>query len=88
MTLKVDKVIPLSVYDAQIRAINAAIPAWAAGKNTADSPIVIADCSSEAGYTPAMHRDGNHPNAQGDQFMARQIGPLLIQFVKNKLAEK
>ena len=76
------------MYDGQIRAINAAIPAWAAGKNTTESPIVIADCSSEAGYTSAMHRDGIHPNAQGDQFMAKQIGPLLIRFVKDKLAGK
>jgi len=88
MILKVDKVIPLSVYDAEIRAINAAIPAWAAGMDTTESPIVIANCSSEAGYTSVMHRDGIHPNAQGDQFVARQIGPLLIQFVKDKLAGK
>jgi lysophospholipase L1-like esterase len=84
--LKVDKVIPLSVYSTQIQAINTAIPAWRAERNTAESPIVVADCSSEAGYTLAMHRDGIHPNAQGDQFMAKKIGPLLIEFVKDKLA--
>jgi len=86
--LKVDKVIPLSVYSTQIRAINDAIPVWVAKMNTPESPIVIADCSTEAGYTLAMHRDGIHPNAEGDQFMAKQIGPLLIQFIKDKLAGK
>ncbi|KAK4165589.1 esterase TesA [Cladorrhinum sp. PSN259] len=86
--IAIDKVIPLSVYTAQIQAINAAIPAWRAEKNTAESPIVVADCSAEAGYTLAMHRDGIHPNAQGDEFMAKQIAPLLIQFVKDKLAEQ
>ena len=83
---KVDKILPLSVYSTQIRAINTAIPTWVTEMNTTESPIIIADCSSEAGYTSAMHRDGIHPNAQGDQFMAKQIGPPLIQFIKDKLA--
>lgn len=72
--------------NAPIDAINAAIPAWATGLNTTESPIVIADCSTRAGFTSGMLRDGVHPNAQGDQLMASQIGPLLIQFVKDKLA--
>ncbi|KXX72996.1 Esterase TesA [Madurella mycetomatis] len=86
MKIIVDKVIPLPFNNNPIEALNAAIPAWAAQHNTTESPIVIADCSSQAGYTAAMLRDGIHPNAQGDQLMARQIGPLLIQFIKDKLA--
>lgn len=84
--LKVDEVIPLPMNNAPIEAINAAIPAWATEQNTTKSPIIIADCSSKVGFTAGMLRDGVHPNAQGDQLMAKQIGPLLIQLVKDKLA--
>ena len=34
-----------------------------------------------------MLRDGVHPDAVGDQLIADQIGPLLIQFVNDLLAE-
>jgi lysophospholipase L1-like esterase len=84
--LQVDKVIPLPLNNAAIEAINTAIPGWVTAQNTTESPIVIADCSSQAGFTSGMLRDGVHPNAQGDQLMAKQIGPLLIQFIKDKLA--
>lgn len=30
-----------------------------------------------------MLDDGVHPNAQGDQFIANQVGPKLIQFVRD-----
>ncbi len=72
--------------DAPIEAINAGIPAWVAAQNSTESRILVADCSAQAGFTSGMLRDGVHPNAQGDQLMAKQIGPLLIQFVKDKLA--
>jgi lysophospholipase L1-like esterase len=84
-SIQVDKVIPLSFSNSGITAINAAIPAWAQGLNSTDSPIMIADCSSQAGFTTGMLRDGVHPNAQGDQVMAKAIGPLVIQLVKEKL---
>jgi lysophospholipase L1-like esterase len=88
MKIIVDKVIPLPMNNAPINAINEAIPAWVTSQNSTESPIAIADCSSQAGYTSGMLRDGVHPNAQGDQLMAKQIGPLLIQFIKDKLAGK
>jgi lysophospholipase L1-like esterase len=79
-------VIPLSFNNNGINTLNAAIPAWAAQKNSTESPIQLADCSTKAGYTNAMNRDGVHPNAQGDALMAKQIGPILIQMIKDKIA--
>lgn len=35
-----------------------------------------------------MLRDGVHPDAVGDQLIADQIGPLLIQFIEDILAEQ
>jgi len=83
--LQVDKVIPLNFNNAPIDAVNAAIPAWAEKMNSAESPIMIADCSTDAGYTTAMNRDGVHPNAQGDALMAKQIGPILIGLINKDL---
>jgi hypothetical protein len=82
--LKIDKLIPTSWSDATVEAVNSAIPGWVQQRSTAQSPIVIADCSRAAGYTNAMlEGDGVHPNGQGDQFLAGKIGPLLIQFIKD-----
>ena len=76
--------IPTSWSDATIEAVNAAIPNWVAQRTNAQSPIVIADCSRAAGYTNAMLRsDGVHPNDAGDQFLAQQIGPKLVQVIKD-----
>ena len=33
-----------------------------------------------------LQGDKVHPNAQGDQFIAKQVGPVLIQAIKAKLA--
>lgn len=79
--------IPLSFNNAPITALNARIPAWAAGLNTTQSPIWVADCSAEAGFTTGMLRDGVHPNDQGDRFLAQKIGPLLIHAIEQVLDE-
>jgi lysophospholipase L1-like esterase len=53
-------------------------------RSTTQSPIIIADCSRAAGFTNAMLRsDGVHPNDLGDQFLAKQIGPKLVQVIKD-----
>ena len=83
---QVDKLIPLPFAPAGINALNAEIPGWVERQNTAESPVVIADCSEENGFTAQMLRDGVHPNAAGDQVMADQIGPLLISFVNDVIA--
>lgn len=85
MKIIVDKVIPLPGSSA-IDAINNAIPDLVQKANTTDSPIYIADCSTKAGFTSSMLRDGVHPNAAGDKVMAQQIGPVLIQLIKDKIA--
>lgn len=80
-----DLVIPLAFDDSGIVALNAAIPAWAQGLNSTESPIVIADCNT--GFSTSMLRDGVHPNAQGDQLIASRIGPLLLNYINESLAE-
>ncbi|PVH97031.1 carbohydrate esterase family 3 protein [Periconia macrospinosa] len=80
----IDKMIPTSWSDATIEGVNSAIPNWVSQKTTAQSPIVIADCSRAAGYTNAMlASDGVHPNSAGDQFIAQQVGPKIVQAVKD-----
>ncbi|KAK7960347.1 GDSL-like Lipase/Acylhydrolase [Apiospora saccharicola] len=79
----IDKMIPTSWSDATIESVNSAIPAWASQHSTTASPIVVADCSRAAGFTNAMlQQDGVHPNDLGDQFIAQQVGPKLIQAIK------
>jgi len=84
---KIDKVIPLGT-NKLIDQINDAIPELVAKANSTESPIYIADCSTKVGFTTAMLRDGVHPNAAGDKVMAQQIGPILVQLIKDKLAGK
>lgn len=76
--------IPTSWSDVTIEAVNSAIPGWGSQHSTAQSPITVADCSRANGYTNAMlEGDGVHPNAAGDQFIAQQVGPKLIQAIKD-----
>lgn len=76
--------IPTSWSDATVEAVNAAIANWVVQRTTARSPIVIADCSRAAGFTNAMLRsDGVHPNDAGDRFLVQQIGPKLVQAIKD-----
>jgi lysophospholipase L1-like esterase len=80
----IDKVIPyiFNGHQTRIDDLNNRINGWAAGLSTTQSPIVIADCSAQAGFTQSMLRDGIHPNDAGDRFMASKIGPLLVQTVR------
>ncbi|KAK3349102.1 SGNH hydrolase [Lasiosphaeria hispida] len=82
----VDLVIPLSIGSSSaINSINAAIPAWAKGLNSTDSPIVIADCST--GFKTSDLRDGVHPSISGDRIIASRVGPLLLDYVKQSLGK-
>ncbi|KAH8894565.1 cellulose-binding protein [Thozetella sp. PMI_491] len=87
MHIIMDKIIPLPFNNVPIKAINAAIPAWLDTHNTTTSPIYLADCSEQAGYEYTWLRDTIHPDADGDRFMAKQIGPIVIQLVKSKLEQ-
>ncbi|PKS07191.1 hypothetical protein jhhlp_005791 [Lomentospora prolificans] len=84
----IDKIIPLPFKNGPIVEVNKLIPGWVETNSTPESPIVIADCSEDNGFTASMLRDGVHPNAQGDKVMADQIGPLVIQYVKDVLAAR
>ncbi|KAK1755379.1 SGNH hydrolase [Echria macrotheca] len=85
MKIIVDLVIPLSTGGAGVNQINAAIPAWAKGLNSTDSPILIADCNT--GFPTSDLRDGVHPNIAGDKIIASRVGPLLLQLVKQSLGK-
>lgn len=84
MKIIVDLVIPLSFSNSAITALNAAIPAWAKGLNSTESPIVIADCNT--GFPTSDLRDGVHPNAAGDKILASRISPLLLNYISESLA--
>ncbi|KAK3323997.1 SGNH hydrolase-type esterase domain-containing protein [Cercophora scortea] len=62
---------------ARVVALNKAIPAWAAGRNTTESPVVVVDCWT--GFDTAKDtRDGVHPNDSGNQKLADAwFGPLV-----------
>jgi lysophospholipase L1-like esterase len=60
--------------------LNAAIPAWAASKNTTKSPIWVVD--QYTGFSTSDLRDGVHPNANGDAKMAAKWMPALVNAIK------
>lgn len=64
------------------------IPKWASSLNTTKSPIFIADCSVDAGFTLHMLRDGVHPNDAGDQFIAKQVLPMAVKAINAALKDR
>lgn len=86
--IQVDLLIPMAIDPVGIDTLNKRIPSWAEQKSTADSPITIADCSTEAGYTLDMNGDGTNPNETGDRLIANQIGPLLLRYVRDLISER
>lgn len=63
-------------------ALNNAIPGWAAGKTTTQSPIRVVD--QWTGFTTASDTyDGVHPNAAGDQKMSDKWYPALTAALGN-----
>ncbi|WP_232327132.1 SGNH/GDSL hydrolase family protein, partial [Herbidospora yilanensis] len=81
MKILVAKIIPMNPStcgECAQRTINLnnAIPAWAAARTTAQSPIVVVD--QWTGFSTATDTyDGVHPNASGDQKMANAWYPAL-----------
>ncbi|MFF5225856.1 cellulose binding domain-containing protein [Dactylosporangium sp. NPDC000521] len=79
----VAQIIPMSASacatcPADVVALNAAIPGWAAGLTTAQSPIVVADLWT--GFDAATDTgDGVHPNDAGFQKMADRWFPAVTQ---------
>jgi lysophospholipase L1-like esterase len=79
----VAQIIPMSqaacaTCPADVMAFNNAIPGWAAGLTTAQSPITVADLWT--GFDAVADTvDGVHPNAGGFQKMADRWYPALAQ---------
>ena len=67
-----------------IVALNQAIPAWAEGLNTTESPIFVADVYNYP-YPSTDLRDGVHPNDAGDVIIADVVGPLLLSVIQESL---
>jgi lysophospholipase L1-like esterase len=82
---QVDTVIPLPMNNQPIVNLNNAIPAWAEGLNTTQSPIYVADVYGYP-YPPTDLRDGVHPNDAGDVIIADVVAPVLINVVKAYLS--
>ncbi|MFK3985185.1 cellulose binding domain-containing protein [Micromonospora sp. NPDC050397] len=77
----VAKIIPMAPSSCgecgqRVVALNNAIPAWAAAKTTAQSPVTVVD--QWTGFsTSGDTYDGVHPNASGDQKMSDRWYPAL-----------
>ena len=66
----------------RVVALNAAIPAWAAGKSTTASPITVADVWTGIN-TATDTTDGVHPNDAGNQKIANAWYPPLTAAVNS-----
>jgi lysophospholipase L1-like esterase len=81
MKILVAQIIPMNPSNCpacaqRVVAFNAAIPAWAAGKSTAQSPITVVD--QFTGFNDATDTgDGVHPNAAGNQKISDRWFPAL-----------
>jgi lysophospholipase L1-like esterase len=81
MKIVVAQIIPMSASacatcPADVVALNNAIPGWAAGLTTTQSPVVVADLWT--GFNPATDTgDGVHPNDAGYRKMANSWYPVL-----------
>jgi cellulase/cellobiase CelA1 len=66
-------------------ALNAAIPGWASGKSTAQSPITVVD--QWTGFNPTTDTgDGVHPNDAGNQKMSNKWYPGLTAALSGSTA--
>jgi len=85
MKVVVAKIIPMSAAacatcPADVVALNNALPGWAAGLSTAQSPIAVADLWT--GYDAvADNSDGVHPNNTGFQKMADAWYPAVARML-------
>jgi cellulase/cellobiase CelA1 len=81
MTVLVAQIIPMNPSNCaecgqRVVNLNNAIPAWAAAKSTAQSPIVVVD--QWTGFSTATDTyDGVHPNDSGNQKMSDRWYPAL-----------
>ncbi|QOC93127.1 cellulose binding domain-containing protein [Micromonospora craniellae] len=82
MRILVAKIIPMAPSSCpecgqRVVALNNVVDGWAAGKTTAQSPIVVVD--QWTGFsTTTDTNDGVHPNAAGDRKIADRWYPALV----------
>jgi lysophospholipase L1-like esterase len=85
MRVLVAQIIPMNPSNCaecaqRVVALNNAIPGWAAGITTAQSPVVVVD--QWTGFSTATDtNDGVHPNAAGDQKIANRWYPALTSLI-------
>jgi hypothetical protein len=85
MKIIVAKILPMTPSNCsacyqRVVDLNAAIPAWASGKSTTQSPIVVVD--QWTGFNTATDTtDGVHPNSAGDKKMSDKWYPALVAFL-------
>ncbi|MEV4517843.1 cellulose binding domain-containing protein [Dactylosporangium sp. NPDC049525] len=83
MRILVAQIIPMNPSSctecaARVVALNAAIPAWAASRTTAASPVTVVD--QWTGFSTATDTgDGVHPNATGDRKIANRWLPAVVR---------
>lgn len=82
MKILVAKIIPMApsgctTCPSGVTALNGAIPAWAAGKNTAQSPITVVDQFTGFDTVADTIGDGVHPDDSGFQKMSDRWYPAL-----------
>jgi lysophospholipase L1-like esterase len=87
MTVMVAQITPMapsgcSYCAADVIALNAAIPAWAAGISTSKSPVSVVNCFT--GYSDSADTvDGVHPNDAGNTLLANDwFAPLSSAVVR------
>lgn len=84
MKILVAQIIPMnppscSACAAEVVALDNAIPGWAAGLTTAQSPIIVVDQWTGFDDATDTNGDGVHPNDAGFQKMANRWYPPLAQ---------
>ena len=88
MIILVARIIPMdptrscSDCDQRVINLNAAIPGWANGMNTSQSPVIVVDQWTGFSYTDDTY-DGVHPDASGDQKIADKWYPALIPYLSS-----
>jgi lysophospholipase L1-like esterase len=79
---QVAQIIPYTysnAFDSAISSLNSAIPSWAQGLNSTESPIWVVDMNSAVSGSDL--RDGIHPNSNGDQKMEAVWYPAMVNAI-------
>ncbi|TDC75350.1 SGNH/GDSL hydrolase family protein [Streptomyces hainanensis] len=85
VTVLVARILPMNAANCaecgqRVVDLNAAIPGWAAGISTAQSPVVAVD--QWTGFNPATDTyDGVHPNDAGNVKLAARWYPALVPYL-------